>query len=53
MSDEDKKEANEKIDDLVPTGATNIYGACKFAVNQVLNRADKSRNPHILFFTDG
>jgi Mg-chelatase subunit ChlD len=33
--------------------STNIYNALQKAINMVHERDDKSRNPAILFFTDG
>ena len=49
--------ATDLVDDLQTRGGTDIYNAIRFAIKQVRHRGDKggdaSRNPHILFFTDG
>ena len=34
-------------------GGTNIFGAIEKGIELVVNRKDVSRNPQILFFTDG
>jgi len=45
--------AIRKIDTVKERGSTNIYQAVQKAVQLIENRTDKSRNPSILFFTDG
>jgi len=45
--------ALQKIDSVRERGSTNIYGAVQEAVRLIESRNDKSRNPAILFFTDG
>ena len=41
------------VNNLETGGTTNIFGAIKFAIKQVNQRTDCTRNPHIFFFTDG
>jgi len=45
--------AVQKIETVKERGSTNIYQAVQNAVQLIENRRDKSRNPSILFFTDG
>jgi len=45
--------AVQKIETVKERNSTNIYGAVQNAVQLIENRRDKSRNPSILFFTDG
>jgi len=48
-----RKMASTKIDVVKERGSTNIYGAILEGIKVVEERADTSRNPSILFFTDG
>ena len=41
------------VDLLGIRGTTDIFNAIKVGIDLVVNRNDVSRNPQILFFTDG
>jgi len=45
--------AIQKIQTVQQRGSTNIYQSVQEAVRVIESRHDKSRNPSILFFTDG
>jgi Mg-chelatase subunit ChlD len=53
MSEEGKKLAYACAESISHGGGTNMQKAITYSVLEVLNRQDKSRNPSILFFTDG
>lgn len=53
MDEKGKKTAIEKIDELKKKKNNNIYEGIKMAIDIVEKRKDKSRNPSVLFFTDG
>lgn len=53
MDEAGKQMAHEKIDVLKRENATNIYDGIKKGIELVEKRFDKTRNPSILFFTDG
>jgi Mg-chelatase subunit ChlD len=53
MSEEGKKLAYACAESISHGGGTNMQKAITYSVLEVLNREDKSRNPSILFFTDG
>jgi len=53
MNEDGKKMAHEKINALKKEGSTNAFSGIKLPIEMIQNRTDKSRNPSVLFFTDG
>ena len=53
MNEQGKEVAMIVADQLIASGGTNMQRAINYTILEVLNRADKSYNPAILFFTDG
>jgi hypothetical protein len=53
MVDTNKDMAIGKIDNIIPGGQTNIWGAIEKAIHVLHTRDDKTRNGAILMFTDG
>lgn len=41
------------VDALSTRGGTDIFNGIKSGIDLVVNRTNKSRDPQILFFTDG
>jgi hypothetical protein len=53
MDEQGKQAAHAKVDALRRENATNIYAGIKLGIETIEKRMDKSRNPSVLFFTDG
>ena len=53
MGEAGKSQALDIIEKINAAGGTNIYKALETGVTLISQRENKSRNPSILFFTDG
>lgn len=53
MDEDGKKKAHDMINVLKRENSTNIYDGIKTGIELIERRTDKTRNPSILFFTDG
>lgn len=45
--------AHAKVDAIKKENSTNMYEGIKVGIEVIEKREDKSRNPAVLFFTDG
>ena len=53
MTPENKNKVLKYIDDISCKGGTNLFAAFKNPCTEMRYRSDKSRNGHVLLFTDG
>lgn len=53
MTDINKINAIDKLNDIIPRGQTNIWGGIQNAIQILENRLDKTRNSAIIMLTDG